>query len=60
MKIDELISGVIIKKMDKVLSEIPVKLAKILNPFSFRFSFFLNFALLDSPGKISVKSLNNR
>jgi hypothetical protein len=60
IEIDELISGVIIEKVDKMLSETPVKPAEILNPFSPRSSSFLNFALLGSPNKIPAKSLSSR
>jgi hypothetical protein len=46
MEIDELISGVIVKKMGKILFKAPVKLAKILNLFSPQFFSFFNFTLL--------------
>jgi hypothetical protein len=60
MEIDELILGDIIKRVNKMLSEVPVKSAKILNPFSPRFFFFLNFALLDSSDKILAESFGSR
>jgi hypothetical protein len=47
-------------KINEMLSETPVKFTKILNPFSPRSFFFLNFALLDFPGKILAKFFNNR
>ena len=46
-------------KINKILSETLVKLTEILNPFSLRSFFFLNFTLLDSPGKIPAKPLSN-
>jgi hypothetical protein len=46
-------------KIDKILSKIPIKPAKILNPFSPRFFSFLNFALLDFPDRISAEPFNN-
>jgi hypothetical protein len=60
MEIDELISGIVIKKIDKILSETLVKPAEILNLFSSRSFSFFNFALLDSPNKILIKSFSNR
>jgi hypothetical protein len=42
-------------EIDKILSEIPVEPAEILNPFSSRFFSFFDSALLDSFGKISAK-----
>jgi hypothetical protein len=59
MEIDELISGIIIKKIDKILSETPVKPAEILNPFSSRFFSYFNFALLGFSNKISAEPLSN-
>jgi hypothetical protein len=49
----------VILKIDKILSEIPAELAKILNPFSFRFFSFLNLALLDFFNRILAKFLNS-
>jgi hypothetical protein len=49
----------IIPKINKILSEAPVKPAEILNFFSSRFFFFFNLALLDSPDKILTKLFNN-
>jgi hypothetical protein len=46
-------------KIDEILSKVPIKSAEILNPFSPRFFFFLNFTLLDSPNKIPAKFLGN-
>jgi hypothetical protein len=59
MEIDELISGIIIREIGKILSEIPVKPAEILNLFSSRFFFFLNFALLNSPSKTFTELFGN-
>jgi hypothetical protein len=47
-------------KINKILSEALVKPAKILNSFSSRSFSFFNFALLNSPNKISAEPLNNR
>jgi hypothetical protein len=49
----------IIPEINEILSEVPVKPAEILNLFSPRFSFFLNPALLGSPGKIFTKFFGN-
>jgi hypothetical protein len=59
MEIDELISGVIIEKMGKILSEALIELAEILNPFSSRFFSFFNLTLLGSPDRIPVKPFGN-
>jgi hypothetical protein len=49
----------IIPKIDKILSEAPVKPAEILNLFSSRFFFFFNFALLNSFNRTPAKLFNN-
>jgi hypothetical protein len=59
MKIDELILGIIIKKIDKILSEAPAKFAEILNLFSPRSFFFFNFALLNSFNRTPAELFNN-
>jgi hypothetical protein len=46
-------------EIDEILSKIPVKSAKVLNPFSSRFFSFFNLALLDFSNKIPVKSFSN-
>jgi hypothetical protein len=56
---DREIKNILDLEMDEILSGIPVKPAEILNLFSPRFFSFLNLALLDSPDRISVKSLSN-
>jgi hypothetical protein len=60
MEIDELISGIIIKKIGKILSETPVKSAEILNPFSLRSFSFFNLTLLDSFNRTLAESFNSR
>jgi hypothetical protein len=50
----------IIPEMSKILSEAPVKPAKILNPFSSQNFFFFDLALLNSPNKTPAKLLNNQ
>jgi hypothetical protein len=59
MEIDELISGIIIKKISEILSEIPLKPAKILNPFSPQSFSFLNPVLLNSFNKTLTEPLNS-
>jgi hypothetical protein len=49
----------IISEVGEMLSEAFIKPAEILNPFSFRFSFFFNFALLDSSGRILAELLGS-
>jgi hypothetical protein len=49
----------IIPKIDKILSEVPVKPAEILNPFSFQSFSFLNFTLLGFFDKTLAEFLNN-
>jgi hypothetical protein len=53
------IKNILDLKIDEMLSRVPVKPAKILNPFSSRSSSFLNLALLDSFNKIPAKPLGN-
>jgi hypothetical protein len=60
MEIDELILGVIMEKVGEMLLEISVKFAEVLNPFSPRFSSFLNFALLGFPGRTPAESFSSR
>jgi hypothetical protein len=49
----------VIPKISKILSKIPVKPAKILNPFSSRSFSFLNLTLLDFFNKTPTKFLSN-
>jgi hypothetical protein len=49
----------VISEINKILSKALVKPAKVLNPFSSRFSFFFNFALLGSPDRIPIKLFNS-
>jgi hypothetical protein len=46
-------------EIDEMLSETFAKPAKILNPFSPRFFFYLDFALLDFPDRISAEPFDN-
>jgi hypothetical protein len=46
-------------EMNEILSKTLIKPAKILNLFSPRSSFFLNFALLNSPNRIPAEPLSN-
>ena len=59
MEIDELISGIVIKKVNKMSSKAPTKPAEILNPSSPRFFSFLNPTLLDFSGKTPAKPFGN-
>jgi hypothetical protein len=47
-------------EIDKILSEAFIKPAEILNFFSPRFFFFVDFALLGSPGRISAEPFDSR
>jgi hypothetical protein len=47
-------------KINEILSEISVKPAEILNPFSPRFFSFFDLALLGFSGKTPVESLGNQ
>jgi hypothetical protein len=49
----------IISEISKMLSEVLVKPAKILNLFSSQFFSFFNFTLLGSLSRILIKSFNN-
>jgi hypothetical protein len=49
----------IISKVNKILSEVSVKPAEILNLFSPRFFSFFDFTLLSFFGKIFAKFFNN-
>jgi hypothetical protein len=46
-------------KVNKILSEVPIKSAENLNPFSPRSFSFLNFALLGFFNRIFAKPFNN-
>jgi hypothetical protein len=46
-------------EIDKILSKTFIKPAKVLNLFSFRFSFFLNPILLGFLGRIPAESFNS-
>jgi hypothetical protein len=47
-------------EINKILSEIPAKLAEILNPFSSRFFFFFNLTLLGFFNRTLAEPFNNR
>jgi hypothetical protein len=47
-------------EVDKILSKASVKLAEVLNLFSFRFSFFFNFALLGFSDRILTEPFSSR
>jgi hypothetical protein len=49
----------IIPEINKILSEIPVKPAEILNLFSSRFFSFFNLTLLGFFGRIFTELFNN-
>jgi hypothetical protein len=60
MEIDELILGIIVEEVGKILSEAPLEPAEVLNPFSPRSSFFLDFALLGSFGRTLTEPFSSR
>jgi hypothetical protein len=49
----------IIPEINKISSETFAKPAKVLNPFSSRFSFFFDFALLDFFNRTLAEPLGN-